>query len=113
MQGFVLTWDVDSRDAALSARLKRFIFGYETRKQGRVYRYPGLVEREGARYLGQSVVFVTLAVLPSVESFLSANRIDYVVTKAGIGPILPNRAERRALTMGAMVSVTEEGRAEA
>ena len=102
MRGFIVTWDVDSRNSALSARLKRFVFGYETRKEGRVYRYPGLVDRDGARYLGQSVVFVTLTVLPSVESFLSSNRIDYVVTVAGIGPILPNRAERQAVAMEAV-----------
>ena len=99
MRGFIVTWDVDSRSTGLCSRMKRFVFGYETRKGGRVYRYAGLVERKGVRYLGQSVVFVTPAVLPSVESFLSSNRIDYVVTAAGIGPILPNRAERQAMAV--------------
>ncbi len=53
MRGFIVTWDVDSRDASVNARLSRFILGYETRKRGRVYRYPGLAGREGVRYLGQ------------------------------------------------------------
>ena len=89
-----MTWDADSRNASLCARLKRFVFGYETRKQGRVYRYPGFVERDGVRYLGQSVIFVMNASLPALESFLESNGIDYLVTAAGIGPILPNRAEK-------------------
>jgi hypothetical protein len=96
MKGFIVTWDADSRNASLCARLKRFVFGYETRKQGRVYRYPGFVERDGVRYLGQSVIFVTEASLSALESFLESSGIDYLVTIAGIGPILPNGAERRA-----------------
>jgi hypothetical protein len=100
MKGFIVTWDADSRDASLCARLKRFVFGYETRKQGRVYRYPGFVERDGVRYLGQSVIFATRASLSALESFLASNGIDYLVTVAGIGPILPNRAERRVRTYG-------------
>ena len=110
MRGFIVTWDVDSGNEALGARLKRFVFGHESRKSGRVYRYPGLVDREGVRYLGQSVVFLPLALLASVESFLSSNRIEYVVTVAGMGPILPNRAERRALmTEGFVLRTVSEG----
>ena len=93
LKGFIVTWDVDSRNASLCARLRRFMFGYEIRTRGRIYRYPGLVERDGVRYLGQSVVFVTKEGLPVLESFLSSNRVDCVVTVAGIGPIMPNRAE--------------------
>ena len=100
MKGFIVTWDVDSHNASTDSPLRRFVFGYETRKLGRVYRYPGLMGTEGVRYLGQSVLFVTLSVLPVVESFLASNMIDYIVRVAGIGPILPNKAERQAM-MGA------------
>ena len=113
MKGFIVTWDVDSRDSALCARLRRFMFGYEIRTRDKVYRYPGLVERDDVRYLGQSVVFVADAALPVLESFLSSNGIDYVVTVAGIGKIMPNRAERRTQTVEVLESVAVAGEEQA
>src|SRR6266536_5133077 len=83
--GFIVTWDVDSRDRSLCARLHRFVFGYVLEKSGRKYGYPGFVEREGVRYLGQSVLFVRPSLLAEIEAFLSAMRIDHEATPASVG----------------------------
>jgi hypothetical protein len=91
--GFIVTWDVDSHDASLCARLSRFVFGYSIGKNGKVYRYPGFVEREGVRYLGQSVLFVTPDALKELDSFLHQNGIDHVVVSARLGSIMNNCAE--------------------
>jgi len=55
--GFIVTWDVDSKDRPTTAHVYRFVYGDTTRANGRTYRYPGFVEKEGVRYLGQSVLF--------------------------------------------------------
>ncbi len=88
LDGYVVTWDVDSADAAVCARLRRFVFGYACEKSGRRYAYPGLLERPGVRYLGQSVVFVPAEVLSPLRSFLGHEGIDHVVMYASIGAIL-------------------------
>src|SRR5437899_13026144 len=84
LSGFIVTWDVDSRDKSLCGRLHRFIFGYVLNKNEREYRDPGFVERPGVRYLGQSVVFVVPGVLSDLRQFLDANRIDHVTMTASI-----------------------------
>ena len=88
LNGFIVTWDVDSRDEALGVRLARFIFGHEVKKRGKTYRYPGFVEREDVRYIGQSVIFVTTASLGLLKSFLTTNGIAHVVKSAWLGPIV-------------------------
>lgn len=88
--GFIVTWDVDSRDAAQCARVRRFIFGYRLNQDGRAYRYPGLAERPGVRYLGQSVLFVTDEALPSLLEFLRSQGVEHVVTSAWLGAVMPS-----------------------
>ncbi len=88
--GFIVTWDVDSADTAMCARLRRFIFGYASRKGGRTYRYPGFVERDGVRYLGQSVVFVPSHDLGKLTERLRFLGIEHLVTAASLGHLLPN-----------------------
>ncbi len=85
-----MTWDVDSRDASQCARVRRFIFGYRLNQNGRGYRYPGFVEREGVRYLGQSVLFVTDESLPALMEFLRTQGVDHVVTSAWLGAVMPS-----------------------
>lgn len=80
--GFIVTWDVNSKDRAAAGRLFRFVFGGVSRSNGKTYRYPGFLERVGVRYLGQSVVFVRLARLREIDAFLSNNGIDHEVTPA-------------------------------
>lgn len=88
LDGYLVTWDADSEDAAACARLRRFVFGYVCEKTGRRYAYPGLLERPGVRYLGQSVVFVPSEALSPLRSFLGREGIDHVVMHASIGAIL-------------------------
>ena len=46
--GFVVTWDVDSKDRPTAARVYRFVYGDSVHPNGKVYRYQGFVEREGS-----------------------------------------------------------------
>lgn len=89
LDGFIVTWDVDSGDASQCGRVRRFIFGYELRHGDRAYRYRGFVEREGVRYLGQSVLFVTPESLPALVAFLRAQGVDHVITSAWLGAVMP------------------------
>ncbi len=90
LEGYIVTWDVDSADAALCARLRRFVFGYVSTKTGKAYRYPGFLDRPGVRYVGQSVVFVPADALAPLRSYLRSEGVDHVVMLAAIGAILPN-----------------------
>ncbi len=90
MVGFVVTWDVDSRDHASCSRLRRFIFGYSLRNAGRSYRYPGFVGEEGVRYLGQSVLFVTRRRLDELRAFLGSHGVPHVITEATLGALMPS-----------------------
>jgi hypothetical protein len=83
--GFLVTWDVDSKDRPTTARVYRFVYGDTASSEGRVYRYPGFVEREGVRYLGQSVLFVRPDLLHEIDQFLSSHGIDHEVTRTTIG----------------------------
>lgn len=76
----------DSRDGALCSKLRRFVFGYALSRGGRFYRYPGFVEREGIRYLGQSVLFVTPPRLEEIVVFLRGHGVEHVVNEATLGP---------------------------
>ena len=87
--GYIVTWDVDSRDPTQCTRLRRFVFGHTVTSNGRVYRYAGFVELDGVRYLGQSVVFVSSFRLAALREFLFRNGIDHVVTEAVLGSVLP------------------------
>ena len=90
MEGYIVTWDVDSHNFSQCTRVRRFIFGHTVSVNGKTYRYPGLVEFDGVRYLGQSVLFVMLSHLETLRGFLQANGVDHVVSKATMGRILPN-----------------------
>ncbi len=93
--GFIVTWDVDTREQAVANRVRYFMFGATRYARGRVYRYPGFLEQEGARYLGQSVVFVQASLLREIDAFLSLNRIDHEVTPAVLGyPVFSLFGER-------------------
>ena len=88
--GYVVTWDVDSADVVQCTRVRRYVFGQTVSVHGKVSRYPGFVELEGVRYLGQSVLFVTRDRLESLRGFLRSNGVDHVVSEAAMRPILPN-----------------------
>ena len=84
----MVTWDVDSRDSSLCARVRRFVYGYEIRNDGRTYRYPGFVEEDGVRYVGQSTLFVTRERLAILRQFLHAAGVGHVVMKGSVESIV-------------------------
>ena len=77
--GYVVTWDVDSRDRGTANRLWFFIFGRTVRNDGKEYRYPGFIWKDGVRYMGQSVVFVLPHRLTELTSFLASCGIDHEI----------------------------------
>jgi len=89
-EGFIVTWDVDSRDSAQCAKVRRFVFGYSLNVGERTYRYPGFVEREEVRYLGQSVLFVPAMWLGDFRAYLRTHKVDHVVTTAWLGSVMPS-----------------------
>ncbi len=83
--GFIVTWDVNSFDQAAAHLLQYFMFGRTEVAATQVYHYPGFVEKDGVRYLGQSVLFVRPGLLSEVEAFLSRNGVDHEATAAILG----------------------------
>ena len=77
--GFVVTWDVDSKDRTAAYRLWTFLFGRTVKATEREYRYDGFVWRDGVRYMGQSVVFVLPHRLTEIVGFLSSQGIDHEI----------------------------------
>ncbi len=82
--GFIVTWDADSSDRAACGRLRRFIYGETVFVKGRVYHYPGFVERDGVRYLGQSVLFVPSGLLATIDSRLTMLGVDHEAIAAAL-----------------------------
>jgi len=82
--GFLVTWDIDSRDQTAVSRTQYFLFGRRYERNGREYAYPGFVWREGARYIAQSAVFVRPHLLAEIVRFLARNGIDHDVESATI-----------------------------
>jgi hypothetical protein len=66
------------------------VFGYSLNGGPTRYRYPGFVEREGVRYLGQSVLFVPAGLFGELRSFLDSQNVDHVATTAWLGAIMPS-----------------------
>ncbi len=69
----------------MCGRLQRFVYGYKTIWEGRVYRHPGFIELDGVRYLGQSVLLVREDRVGELASGLSRLGVDFEVDKASIG----------------------------
>ena len=82
--GFLVTWDLDSRDQAAVSRMQYFLFGRRYQRNGKEYEYPGFVWREGVRYIAQSAVFVLPHLLAEIVRFLAKNGIDHNVEAATI-----------------------------
>jgi len=86
--GFIVTWDVDSKDTAMCGRVRRFVFGYTTRVKGSAYRHSAFVEREGVHYLGQSVLFVTPDRRRELERFLHRQGVAHLTSRGSLGDIV-------------------------
>ena len=85
LRGYLVTWDVNSADHSAAGRLRRFLYGSIAKYHDRTYRYPGFVEREGVRYVGQSVVFVTPTLVGELDGFLTRYGVDHEVIPDSIG----------------------------
>lgn len=57
-----VSYDIDSADHAFRAKVCRLVFGSTSRKAAgpttRVYRYHGVLEQRGTKYVGQSVLML-------------------------------------------------------
>lgn len=83
--GFIVTWDVDSKDRATTARVYRFVYGDVTSPNGKTYEYDGFVDRDGVRYLGQSVLFVRPPLVREIDGYLSSHGVDHEMAPATVG----------------------------
>lgn len=55
----LVSYDVAKADASRRSKVYRMVFGYEIKREdGRRYRYPGVLNRPGSRYVGQSVLLL-------------------------------------------------------
>jgi hypothetical protein len=86
--GYLVTWDVNSRVAGQAARVRRFVFGERSTKNGKTYVYEGFLRQQGVRYVGQSVLFVPRSRLMEIARFLMSVGVEFVVTQATLGRIV-------------------------
>ena len=77
--GFMVTWDVDSRDRSATNRLEYFLFGGAARTRANPGAYQGFVRKEGVRYLAQFALFVKPHMLAELRNFLEKSGIDHDV----------------------------------
>jgi hypothetical protein len=88
VSGYLVTWDVDGRDGSQCAKVRRFVFGYTTRFDGKAYAHEGFVAKEGVTYVGQSTLCVTEARLEELRSFLNSAGAMHIVRPGWAGPVL-------------------------
>ncbi len=85
MAGFIVTWDVNSKDRTQCLRVRRFIYGRKEKVKGQERAYGGLVHRKGVEYLGQSTLFVARDALGDLRRFLEENSVNHVIKEAWVG----------------------------
>ena len=83
--GFLVTWDIDSKDRRAVDRIRHFVFGQRVRSHGHTYECPGFVFRPGVRYLAQSALFVPPDLRGELCAFLGALGVDHEAMPATIG----------------------------
>ena len=79
--GFLITWDVDSRDRSTADRLYVFVWGKKVRRGDKVYEYEGFVHQDGVRYVGQSTLFVRPDLLSKLVNFLEHAGVDHAIDR--------------------------------
>ena len=77
--GFLVTWDLDSRNGSVTNSTQYFVFGRTSAKNGKVYEYKGFVWKDGVRYVAQSALFVLPDRLDELRSFLVKHAIDHAI----------------------------------
>ena len=77
----ILSYDIAGRDNRMAVAVSHYLFGSVSRKQVnggiKEYRYPGLIEREGVVWLGQSVFLLTPARSRELRAFLDSKGVAY------------------------------------
>ena len=76
--GFLVTWDIDSRDRGAVNRMQYCLFGRRDRLNGGSG-VNAFVWKEGIRYVAQSAIAVRPSRLREVQEILSRNGIDHEV----------------------------------
>lgn len=82
--GHIVTYDVNSADHRQTDRVRWFVLGRTVQVNGKTYNYPGFVELDGVRYLGQSVLFVRADRLRALRGFLRTSGVSFDVSEAWI-----------------------------
>ncbi len=82
--GFLVTWDIDSRDRGAVNRVQYFLFGRSDRTNGESPERKAFVWREGVRYIAQSAVAVRPDRLSEIQEILSTNGIDHEVYRVSL-----------------------------
>jgi len=77
--GFIVTWDIDSRDQPATNGAKYFVFGRTVRNGGKDYEYRGFVWKDGVRYVAQSALFVLPHRVDQIRRILEKNGVDHEV----------------------------------
>src|SRR3989454_5867592 len=78
---FLVTWDVDSHDRTTADRVYVFVWGKKVRRGAKVYEHAGFARQDGARYIGQSTLFVRPNLLSKLVNFLEHTGIDHAIDR--------------------------------
>jgi hypothetical protein len=77
----ILSYDVAGHDNRTAVAVSHFIFGSVVRQSVnggmKEYRYPGMIEKEGVVWLGQSVFLVTPERARELRRFLESKGVAY------------------------------------
>ena len=82
--GFLVTWDIDSRDRGAVNRMQYFLFGRRDRLNGKGSGRSAFVWSDGVRYVAQSAVAVRPIRLREIQKFLVRNGIDYEIVRVSL-----------------------------
>ena len=84
---WILSYDVDGRDRAISVRVSQLIFGRRntTTREGRpaTYEQPGFIHRPGVVWVGQSVL-----IMPTADAIELRNRLEGLGASVGLGRLV-------------------------
>jgi|SRR2546426_7420030 len=75
----IVSYDAGGADKSVSVAIANFIFGRTLRADGglKEYRYPGVIEKPGVAWIGQSVFLVTQVRSKELRSFLDRKGVAY------------------------------------
>ncbi len=73
----IVSYDVSGQDNSTAVAVAHFVFGRTDRGGAKEYRYPGLIEKPGVVWLGQSVFLLTPERSIELRAFLDARGVAY------------------------------------